>query len=63
MNDCFAENYEMCATGVRLRSPVLFVTARHLKTLAAQSCRQWHTENSFAALPERATTTSLKQMS
>jgi hypothetical protein len=44
----------MCATGVRLRSPVLFVTARHLKTLTAQSYRQWHTEKSFTALPARA---------
>ena len=31
------------ATGVRLRSPVLFAVQRESqKTLAAQSCRQWH---------------------
>ena len=31
------------ATGVRLRSPVLFAFQREIqKTLAAQSCRQWH---------------------
>jgi hypothetical protein len=35
----------MGATGGRLRSPVLFVTARRLKTLAAQSRRPWDTEN------------------
>jgi hypothetical protein len=40
----------MCATGVRHRWPVLFVTARRLKTLVAQSCHQWHTEKSSQGL-------------